>query len=148
MNSTIERFFRAEPIHSTATTLPAALFNRLRLLQSRCSGDHLFVPVRAMQYLAVADGNEVIFVDSQAYTISGGEAGRLIMLSWEFTQGASRESLHRPVPVRVLFHHSDGHKAQKRMVVEFDRALGELQQRMCQDGCSDRQKRVIPFSGC
>ena len=147
MSSTIERFFRAEPFASITTTLPAVLFNRLRLLQSRCSGDPLFVPVRAMQYLAVADGDEVIFVDSQAYTVSGGEGGRLIMLSWVFVQGASRDSLDQPVPVRVLYHQPQGEAAQKRMVVEFGKALTALQGGIGRDECGGRQKRVIPFRG-
>ena len=145
MNSSTESFFRAEPIASIDTTIPAALFNRLRLLQSRCSNEHLFVPVRAMQYLAVADADEVIFVDSQAYTVSGGEGGRLIILSWTFPEAGSRDSLDRPVPVRVLYHHSQSEAAQKRMVVEFARALDGVQESIDREGCDDRRKRVIPF---
>lgn len=147
MSSSTEFFFRAEPIASIDTTVPAALFNRLRLLQSRCGDEHLFVPVRTMQYLAVADGEEVIFVDSLAYTVRDGEGGRLIMLSWVFTEGINRDSLDRPVPVQVLYHHPGGTEAQKRMVVEFNKALSALQESAGREGCGGRRKRVIPFPG-
>jgi hypothetical protein len=146
-NVTTEVFFRAEPFGSDTTTIPAQLYNRCRLMQSRCTNKHMFVPIRTMQYLAVVDEHEVIFVDSQAYTVSAGEGGRMIMLSWHFSQGANRDSLDQPVPMEVYYHHPEGQEAQKRMIVEFDHALQDLEQRMSKEGCDPKLKKVIPFPG-
>ena len=144
---TTEIFFRAEPVSSETTTIPAQLYNRCRLMQSRCTNKHMFVPIRTMQFLAVVDEHEVIFVDSQAYTVSGGEGGRLIVLSWNFAQGASRDSLDQPVSMEVFYHYPQAQEIQKRMIVEFDHALEDLEQHMSKEGCDPKLKKVIPFPG-
>ncbi|MCG8426932.1 MAG: hypothetical protein MI754_06210 [Chromatiales bacterium] len=144
-NTTTEVFFRAEPIAVESTSIPAQLYNRCRLLQSRCTNEHLFVPIRTMQYLAVVDNYEVIFVDSQAYTVSQGEGGRMIILSWFFKGGAGRDSLDQPIPMQIHYHHENGREAQRRIIVEFDKALIDLAQRMTEKGCDPKLKKVLPF---
>ena len=61
---TTETFFRPEEVARSSLRLSAELFNRCRLLLSRCESEHLFVPIRSMQYQAVIDREEAIFVDN------------------------------------------------------------------------------------
>ncbi|MCB1787310.1 MAG: hypothetical protein KDJ33_13760, partial [Gammaproteobacteria bacterium] len=69
---TTETFFRPDEIARERLTIPAALYNRCRLMLSRCQYAHVFVPVRSMQMQSVIDENEVIFVDNQAYAVRDG----------------------------------------------------------------------------
>jgi hypothetical protein len=46
---TNETFFRPAEIARERLSLPAALYNRCRLMLSRCEYEHVFVPVRSMQ---------------------------------------------------------------------------------------------------
>jgi hypothetical protein len=142
---TTEVFFLPEPIRRESTQIPAALYNRCRLLLSRCAEPHVFVPIRSMQYLGVIDAEEVIFVDSQAYAVRGGVGGRMIMLSWRFIAAGSRDSLHEPVPIEVLCHHPRAMELRTRLRGEFDKALALLEGKQRDQGCAPRRKKVVPF---
>jgi hypothetical protein len=144
-NVSQELFFRPEPIQQHTMTIPAALYNRCRLLLSRSERGHLFVPIRSMQYLAVIDSEEVIFVDSQAYAVRHGEGGRMIMISWCFHQARNRNSLTEPVSIEVLHHHPAIEGVATRLQGEFNKALIELEQRGHGPADGPRVKRVIPF---
>lgn len=144
---TTEVFFLPETIRRETTRIPAQLYNRCRLLLSRCAQPHIFVPIRNMQYLAVIDADEVIFVDSHAYAVRDGEGGRIIMLSWRFAAATSRTSLHEPVSLEVLYHHPKALELRNRLVVEFDKALAELETRSHDQSCQPRLKKVVAFSG-
>ncbi|MEL0585249.1 MAG: hypothetical protein AAES65_10280 [Candidatus Thiodiazotropha sp. (ex. Lucinoma kazani)] len=83
--STSETFFRPKADKRECLNIPAPLFNRCRLLVKRCLSEHVFVPIRSMQYQAVIDRDEVIFVDNQGgYAVQDGEGGRVIVLAWKF----------------------------------------------------------------
>lgn len=144
--TTTEVFFRADPICAEPTTIPAALYNRCRLLLTRCQQPHLFVPIRSMQYLAVIDRDEVIFVDSQAYAVRNGEGGRMVMLSWRFDGTRGRDSLDAPVAIAVLYHHHQAQNLGMRLQGEFDKALADLQRRRNTQDCAPRRKKVLDFS--
>lgn len=142
---TTEVFFRPEPIAKDETTLPAALYNRCRLMLSRCAYQHIFIPIRSMQFLAVLDEDEVIFVDSQAYAVRDGEGGRMILLSWHFAEVQTRDSLSEPVPVEVFIHHPQAQEVRARLLQEFAKALAEVEERQRDRGCEPRFKKVLPF---
>lgn len=142
---TSELFFRPAPIQQHSMTIPAAVYNRCRLLLWRCEGEHLFVPIRSMQYLAVIDVEEVIFVDSQAYAVRDGEGGRIIMISWRLHEARSRGSLIEPVPIEVLHHHPGLEGVANRLLGEFHKALIELEQRGRELGGAPIVKQVVEF---
>jgi hypothetical protein len=146
--TTTEVFFRPEPIRQEAATIPAVLYNRCRLMLSRCPRPHVFVPIRSMQYLAVIDAEEVIFVDSQAYAVRDGEGGRMILLSWRFHPARKRESLSEPVSIELLYHHAKAEEVQRRIQGELAKALQELESRQAQIGCRPRVKKVLDFPAC
>ncbi len=147
MQLTTETFFRPNEIRSRQISIPAALYNRCRLFLSRCQYEHIFVPIRSMQYLAVIDEEEIIFVDSQAYAVSGDEGGRMILLAWRFRPDLRPDALNEPVPVDLVNYHPDLDEIQRRLVGEFDRSLDILEARHQETGCDPRAKKVLPFPG-
>lgn len=143
---TTELFFRPAVIREIDSNIPAKLYNSCRLLLSRCQDKHLFIPIRSMQYLAVLDSDEVIFVDSMAYEVRGNEGGRVIKISWQFSAARHRESLSAPVPVVVLHHHQDIDSDAARLVQEFHRALELFERQRYLNKDEMKVKRVIQLS--
>ncbi|MDQ1313928.1 MAG: hypothetical protein QG662_37 [Pseudomonadota bacterium] len=58
------RFYREQEIARLPDFLPSATYNLAHTLLSRTDGC-LFVPIRSLQYMAVLDAEEFIFVDGQ-----------------------------------------------------------------------------------
>jgi len=140
-----EVFFLPDEVRRDTISIPAALYNRCRLLLSRCRYEHIFVPIRSMQFLAVIDEEGIIFVDSQAYAVRGGEGGRMILLAWQFRPELRPDSLTEPVPIDVVCYHPDAVAIQKRLMGDFVRALDILDARYAETGCEARAKKVLPF---
>jgi hypothetical protein len=142
---TTETFFLPDEIGRDTVTIPAALYNRCRLLLSRCQYEHIFVPIRSMQYLAVIDQEGIIFVDSQAYAVRGGEGGRMILLAWQFRPELRPDALSEPVPIDVVYYHPQAPEIQKRLMGEFVKSLDILDARSAEAGWEARAKKVLPF---
>lgn len=140
-----ETFFRPDELARERLSIPAALYNRCRLMLSRCQYGHVFVPIRSMQLQSVIDDDEVIFVDNQAYAVRDGEGGRLIMLAWVFRHDQQRDDLNRPAPIELVYYHDSARDLHNRLVGEFARALGLVEQRYREHGCEPRSKKVVPF---
>lgn len=140
-----ETFFLPDEIARERITIPAALYNRVRLILSRCRYEHVFVPVRSMQMQSVIDEEGVIFVDNQAYAVRDGEGGRLIMLSWMFRYDQPREDLGEPAPIELVYYHASARELHNRLIGEFARALDLVEQRTREHGCEPRLKKVLPF---
>lgn len=71
-----ETFFLPDEVDRRDWSVTADIYNLCHSLLSRSTTEHLFVPIRSMQFLAVMDRNEIIFVDSQSYAVSDNEGGR------------------------------------------------------------------------
>lgn len=141
-----ETFFRPEERVREATTLPASLFNRCRLLHARAELPHLFVPIRSMQFLAVIDRREVIFIDHQGgYAVQDGEGGRLIVLAWQFAMDEPRASLSEPVPMELVHYRDDVATLQRRIMSEFPPALERLGEKLMETAQSAGRGRIVPF---
>jgi hypothetical protein len=147
MGSSTEIFFRPEETARERVTLPAPLYNRCRLLLARCPRPHVFVPIRIMQYQAVIDSEEIIFVDNQGYAVRDGRGGRLIVLSWEVALDKPRQSLTEPVPIEIVYYGHETHDTHRRLMSEFPKALSlyEVRQQRVEDGT--RTAAILPFSG-
>lgn len=142
---TSETFFLPEEVERHTVTIPAALHNRCRAMLSRCHYEHIFVPIRSMQYLGVIDEEEIVFVDSQAYAVRGGEGGRVILLAWQFRPDLRSDNLSEPVPIDVVYYDRSAAEIQKRLLGEFNKSLDILEARYRESGCEARVKRVLPF---
>jgi hypothetical protein len=82
-----------------------------------------------MQFLAVMDKNEIIFVDSQSYAVSKDEGGRLILIAWQFPCSHDRAALTDSMPCEVVFYERKNSDIQLRLITEFRQALESLDQR-------------------
>ena len=141
-----ETFFRPAEMEREDLAIPAPLFNRCRLLVSRCESEHVFVPIRSMQYQAVMDREEIIFVDNHGgYAHHGGEGGRLIVLAWKFRQQAGRDTLDAPVPMVLISYGPDTREIHRRLMSEFPPALDRLEEKYRESGCEPKRKNVLPF---
>lgn len=120
-----ESFYRHEPIGSAERTLPAEIYNAMRLLFESCGEEALFVPVRSMQYLAVIDREEVIFVDRHR--------ARQIEFAWQHFRPQQRQSLSDPVPYTLVCYEESAAETMKRALWEFYAAVKQLAERHRRD---------------
>ena len=82
-----------------------------------------------MQYMAVMDDNEIIFVDSLSYAVSNDQGGRLILIAWQFPRSHDRDALTDAMPCEVVFYERNNNDIQLRLIAEFRQALEALDQR-------------------
>ncbi len=123
-----ERFYREQEIARLPGFLPAATYNLAHTLLAR-AGKCLFVPIRSMQYMAVLDAEEFIFVDSQNRA--------WVELAWQRFRPQARNSLDEPVPFEVVHYLPQAAETMRRLPTEFQQALQLL---------ADRQKPDSPAS--
>lgn len=124
-----ETFFLPKEVERKQWSVPAEIYNLYHALQMRCQTGHVFVPIRNMQFMAVLDKNEIVFVDSQSYAVSKDEGGRLILIVWKFVQSTDRDALTDPVPCEVVFYEQNNSDLQLRLVSEFRQAMELMDQR-------------------
>lgn len=130
-----ETFYRPPELSREPRTLPAETYNLAHLLLKRAAGGCLFVPLRSMQFLAVVDGEEFIFVDR--------EGKRMIELAWQRFAPQARQSLDQPVAYEAVYYSPAGAELMRRIQGEFHKALHDLGQKSVHGG----QARVIPLNG-
>ena len=88
-----------------------------------------------MQYMAVVDEAEIIFVDSQYK--------HWIEVAWQRFRPRARKALDEPVVYEAVFYNPDGSDVQRRLQSEFHRALALLSERRRPDAPA----HVLPMSG-
>lgn len=113
-----ESFYRDEEIARVPSTLPAATYNLAHTLLAQSRQSCLFVPIRSLQYLAVIDQEEIIFVDR--------EGARMIELAWQRFNPGVRNALDEAVPFEIAYYLAKGKETMKRLPVEFYQALNQL----------------------
>jgi hypothetical protein len=114
-------FERGSEIGRENRTLPAAHYRKILLLYSRSDSRHLFVPIRSMQYLAIVDREEIVFVD--------GQGPRVIELAWRDFHPGEREDLREPVTYSCIYYEEKGRVAMGHLQGEFLKALEILEDR-------------------
>lgn len=128
-----ESFYREQEIARLPGFLPAATYNLARTLLSH-SGTCLFVPIRNLQYMAVLDAEEFIFVDSQNKA--------WVEFAWQRFQPQARVSLEERVPFEVVHYSPQAAQTMQRILGEFHKALQLLAER---DRPHEAAK-VLPFT--
>jgi len=98
--------------------LPAAVYNAAHLLLEHSKAGVVFVPIRSMQYLAVIDFEEIIFLDS--------ENKSWVAIAWQNFRPQQRTALSEPVPYESVYYNPDGRATMKRLQVDFPLALNML----------------------
>lgn len=113
--------------------LPAATYNLAHTLLSRSPSACLFVPIRAMQYLAILDAEELVFIDGQRKC--------WIDVAWQDFRPQSRASLDEAVPYQAVYYRTDAEQLMARLQAELPRALKGLAAKERFDGPA----RVLKF---
>ncbi|TCJ12236.1 hypothetical protein EZJ19_12905 [Parasulfuritortus cantonensis] len=124
--------YRDRPVASEPRQLPAALYNLAHSLLARSPGT-LFVPIRAAQYLAIVDAEEIIFLDHQHKS--------WVEVAWRNFRPQARAALDDPVPYEAVYYQADGTELMRRLQPEFAKALSALSGKERLDG----QARVLKF---
>jgi len=118
MDYEAESFERGQPLTSAASALPAATYNLTRILLAASPTGCVFVPIRSMQYLAVVDQEEIIFVDSQHK--------RWVEVAWRNFKPQDRSALDEPVAYQAVFYTANAGETQRRLQGDFHAALALL----------------------
>lgn len=126
--------YRDQEVKMELRQLPAATYNLSITLLARCTSGNLFIPIRAMQYLAIMDAEEIIFLD--------GERKCWIDISWQRFHPQTRTSLEDPVEYTAVYYRENTEQLMNRLQTEFPRALQELAKKSKLDGPA----RVLKFT--
>lgn len=121
MDNGQESFERGPALAQIAASLPAETYNLTRILLSASANACVFVPIRSMQYMAVVDREEIIFVDSQYK--------RWVEVAWRQFTPQDRAALDEPVDYQAVFYTADAGGTQRRLQGEFHAALDLLASR-------------------
>lgn len=139
-----ETFFRPAEYSRRASSLPADLYNDLQLVLRGQVGTCVFIPLRALQYQAVVEREEVIFVDSQGgYAHQDGVGGRLIRIAWALAPAAGRDSLAAPVPCEILYYAPGLKETQWRLLGELRGMLRRVLSERRAAGLGTATRRVL-----
>lgn len=114
-------FNRGEEISREKRSLPAELYNKFRIMLAHAKDGHFFVPIRAMQYMAVVDATEIIFVD--------GQGPREIEISWCEFRATERANLEAPVCFTSIYYARHAPDIMPRLQSEFLKAIALLESR-------------------
>jgi hypothetical protein len=130
-----ETFYRPPELSREPRTLPAATYNLAHVQLQRAASGSLFVPIRSMQFLAVLDSEEFIFVDR--------EGRRIIELAWQHFTPQARHSLDQPVAYEAVYYSPASAALMRRLQGEFQKALHELEKK----AIPNRPARIIKLNG-
>ena len=136
-----ETFYREDPIEVRPAQLPAAVYNAAHRLLAQTGDGCVFVPIRSMQYLAVIDAEEIIFVDR--------EARHLVELAWRAFRPQARSGLLDPVPYEIHLYLTKARESLLRLQGEFAKALDLLDERRAGSRQPDQSSGpvILPFPG-
>jgi len=110
--------YRDAELKRESLFLPATVYNTAHLLLEHSKEGVVFVPIRNMQYLAVIDFEEIIFLDS--------ENKSWVAIAWQNFRPQRRNALAEPVPYQAVYYTPDAKETMKRLLVEFPQALKAL----------------------
>jgi hypothetical protein len=138
-----QTFFLPDEYASQTSTMAADCYNLVHTLLNRSDTGHVFIPIRSMQYLAILDGSDIWFVDSQAYAVSDNQGGRLITISWHSDKPT--QSLQENIVMQVVFHAPDMQAVQQRLIGEFRKAIRLIDQRYRDSNIPGEGAVILPL---
>lgn len=125
--------YRNPELARESRLLPAATYNLALTLLARSATGNLFVPIRAMQYLAILDAEEWVFLD--------GERKCWIDIAWQNFRPQDRASLDGPVAYEAVYYQASAASLMTRLQAELPRALHDLAKK----GYIEGPARVLKF---
>ncbi len=131
-------FFRNQSLGRQARSLPANTYNIIKTLLHQNQQKPVFVPVRSMQYQAIIDNEEVIFVDIHRRPF--------IEFAWQRFIPQRRTCLTEPVPYEFVFYEAQAIETMQRMQGEFYKFACQLYNRKhAQEKLDQQENKIIPF---
>jgi hypothetical protein len=115
--------------------LPADTYNLALTLLARSPGGNLFIPIRSMQFLAILDAEELVFLD--------GVHKCWIDIAWRNFRPQSRNSLVDPVSYDAVYYTMEAAQIMSRLQRELFLALQLLAGKKPACGTA----KVIKFTG-
>lgn len=110
--------YRDQELQREPRHLPAATYNLAHTLLARSRAGVVFVPIRPMQFLAILDQEEIVFIDAQRRS--------LIDIAWQHFRPQQRSSLDEAVAYEAVYYHPAAADTMQRLQSEFARALQVL----------------------
>lgn len=110
--------YRDPEVDRESRLLTANTYNLAITLLARCANGHLFVPIRSMQYMAIIDAEEFVFID--------GERKCWIDISWQNFKPQARDALDQPVSYDAVFYRKNMAGVMNRLQRDFPVALQAL----------------------
>ena len=107
--------YRDDEIARKSGTLPAATYNLAQILLSRANTGCVFVPIRSIQYLAIIDAEEIVFIDSAQK--------ELVKIAWQNFRPQERTALDQPVSYEAVYYSDKTSSITARLQQEFFLAL-------------------------
>ncbi len=117
----MEIFYKGEELGVEQRLLPASTYNVMRTLFHQSNRDCVFVPVRSMQYQAIIDASEVVFVDAHRRSY--------VEFAWRKFMYHKRSNLQDPVPYEFVYYDQQALESMLRMQGEFHKFLTQLYSR-------------------
>lgn len=113
--------YRDRELQREMRRLPAATYNLAHTLLAHSPAGVVFVPIRAMQYLAIVDHEEIVFIDAARKS--------LIDMAWQHFLPQQRSALDEPVAYEAVYYHPAAAEIMQRLQSEFPRALLALSEK-------------------
>lgn len=113
--------YRDRELSSESSQLPAETYNLTRILRGQSDAEHVFVPIRSMQYLAIIDKAEIVFVDSMHKS--------QVAIAWTDFRPRERSGLNDAVPYVIRYYSPDTREIMPRLQGDFLAALRLLRDR-------------------
>ena len=110
--------YRDVAIHHEARQLAASCYNLAHILLAQSTTGVVFVPIRSMQYLAILDAEEFVFLDSLNKS--------WIEIAWQNFRPQQRLALDEAVPYEAFYYNDSALLIMQRLQHEFALALQAL----------------------
>lgn len=128
--------YRDDAVSSQSRTLRAQTYNMGRILLAKNPDGVVFLSIRSMQFLAILDAEEWVFVD--------GEKKHLIEVAWQKFRPQSRTAIDDAVPFEAMFYTEESPGLMSRLESAVHEALLQEVNRM---QFEKKQGDVLPFRG-
>jgi hypothetical protein len=125
--------YRDLALQREARQLPATVYNLAYTLLAKSASGVVFVPIRTMQYLAILDAEEFVFLDSQNKS--------WIEIAWQNFQPQQRSALDQAVPYQAVYYNASAAIAMQRLQHDFALALHALAKKETPQGAA----RILKF---
>jgi hypothetical protein len=131
-----ETFFRSDELQRQPSAIAGATYNLAHQLVTQSPEGCVFVPIRRMQYLAVLDDQEFIFIDSQG--------DRQIELAWQCFHPQARTALDEKVSFELVYYREQAEMTMRWLPVELYKSMIQLAER--QSHGARRSAKIIPLN--